>query len=155
MSIMFSNISIVRTWDASVPAHEVVQNVLSALQHNDHPTANAGMRTFWDWTHELYRGRPVNGHGNFSIFEERAARSELGAIIGCHSFKLEPHNPVGDGSKYGTQVAVVRPREGDDGRRYLFQLRRELRPPYSGSWSIWGVIVSDQAGSIQDLSGGF
>jgi hypothetical protein len=46
--------------------------------------------------------------------------------------------------------------DGNNARRYLFQLRRELRPPYDGSWSIWGIICSDAGGALDaPLSGGF
>ena len=143
-----------------VPCEEVVGNVLQALQRNDFPEVNSGLLAFWSWTHELYRGRPVNGHGNFSIFAERAHNSELGPLMNCESWTLEPLNVVGTGEKYATQVARVRPRDdakGTQGRRFLFQLRRELRPPYNGAWSVWGVIISESDGSIQiqDLSGGF
>ena len=142
---------------SQVPCEEVVGNVLQALQRNDFPEVNSGLLAFWSWTHELYRGRPVNGHGNFSIFAERAHNSELGPLMNCEGWTLEPLNVVGAGEKYATQVARVRPR-GDAkgiGRRFLFQLRRELRPPYNGAWSMWGVIISESDGSIQDLSGGF
>mmetsp|Transcript_22425 Transcript_22425/g.55772 ORF Transcript_22425/g.55772 Transcript_22425/m.55772 type:complete len:224 (+) Transcript_22425:100-771(+) len=142
----------------SLPAEAVVDNLLRALQKNDSPEVDAGLRAFWAWTHELYRGRPVNGHGDFQIFAARAVRSELAPLLGSTRWVLEPINPVGDGSKYATHVARVWP-AGDEGgksvRRYLFQLRREQRPPYNGAWSVWGVIVSDSVGSIQDLSGGF
>ena len=54
----------------------------------------------------------------------------------------------------GTHVAVVFPSGDSDGanaRRFCFQLRKEMRPPYSGSWSVWGVIVSERGGEIQDM----
>lgn len=146
--------SIVRSWSADVPTSRVVPNILDALQADDAES----MRTFWDWTHELYRGRPVNGHGDFDVFASRAVNSEIGALLGCEGYTLEPLNLVGDGEKYATQVAHVCPKgdlDGQNARRFLFQLRRELRPPYLGSWSVWGVIVSDARGDIQDLSGGF
>ena len=79
---------------------------------------------------------------------------------------MAPLALVGDGTKLATQVALVRQRGGGaaDGeaaaagryaRRYLFQLKREERPPYYGAWSVWGLIVSSAEGDIQDLSGGF
>lgn len=156
--IALSEAPVSRSWDPSLPPYLVVPNLLRALQANDAPTPGAGLRTFYDWTHELYRGRPVNGHGDFDIFAARATRSELGALIGAKSWATEPYSQVGDGQKYGTHVVTVFPRgnaAGAPGRRYLFQLRRELRPPYNGAWAVWGVIVSDAGGNIQDLTGGF
>lgn len=100
----------------------------------------------------------MNGHGDFVLFASRALRSELGPLVNNACWVLEPINEVGDGSRYATQVAQVCPAGDVDGkwaRRYLFQLRREQRPPYNGAWSVWGVIVSEPDGSIQDLSGGF
>eukprot|EP00967_Tisochrysis_lutea_P102737 scaffold154784_cov32-Tisochrysis_lutea.AAC.2 len=147
-----------RSWDPDLPVEKVVPNLLRALQSNDEPTLNAGLRTFWDWTHELYRGRPVNGHGDFSLFAKRAARSELAALLQSSGWQAEPYSPVGDGSKYGTHVVTIFPcgdLDGQGARRYLFQLRREMRPPYNGAWAVWGVIVSDANGELQDLSGGF
>ena len=96
--------------------------------------------------------------GNFSIYLSRAKVSEIGALINSAGYQLEPYNAVGDGEKYGTQVAVVCPQgdlDGRNARRILFQLRRELRPPYNGAWSVWGIITSDATGAINDLSGGF
>jgi len=141
-----------------LPANRVVDNILRALQENDYPDANSGLRTFWAWTHELYRGRPVNGHGNFDTFAGRAGNSELGQLIGSSRWTLEPLNLVADGDRYATQVARVYAAGDSDGtyaRRYLFQLRREQRPPYNGAWSVWGVIVSDVGGQINDVTGGF
>jgi len=147
-----------RSWDASLPASEVVPNLMRAFEANDEPPLGAGLRTFWDWTHELYRGRPVNGHGDFSLFASRARHSELALLMGASSWAMEPCFLVGDGAKYATHVASVFPAGDLDGRRarrYLFQLRREERPPYNGAWSVWGIIVSDACGDLQDLSGGF
>jgi len=139
----------ISTYNSSIPAEGLVQHLLEALQEGE-------LLTFWEYTHELYRGRPVNGHGNFTTFASRARQSEIGALLGCSLYSLEPVNAVGDGSKYMTQVARVWPAsESTKFRRYLFQLRREMRPPYNGGWSVWGVIVSDGEGAIQDLSGGF
>jgi hypothetical protein len=94
-----------------VPASGVVENVLAALQTNDEPFADAGIKTLWDWTHELYRGRPVNGHGDFEIYRDRARRSEIAPLLHSEDWALEPLSLVGDGSKYATHVARRRRRQ--------------------------------------------
>jgi hypothetical protein len=159
-------LGVCRELSAELPAAEIVPNLLAALDANDEPTPDAGLATFWAWTHELYRGRPVNGHGNFDEWKRRASQSEVAGLIGAANWEVAPLALVGDGTKLATQVALVRQRGGGaaDGeaaaagryaRRYLFQLKREERPPYHGAWSVWGLIVSSAEGDIQDLSGGF
>ena len=59
-------LGVCRELSAELPAAEIVPNLLAALDANDEPTPDAGLATFWAWTHELYRGRPVNGHGDFA-----------------------------------------------------------------------------------------
>jgi hypothetical protein len=159
-------LGVCRELSAELPAAEIVPNLLAALDANDEPTPDAGLATFWAWTHELYRGRPVNGHGDYDEWKRRASQSEVAGLIGAANWDVAPLALVGDGTKLATQVALVRQRGGGaaDGeaaaagryaRRYLFQLKREERPPYYGAWSVWGLIVSSAEGDIQDLSGGF
>lgn len=147
---------VVRNVDNCVPADGVVNHVLRAMQLNDFPEADSGVRCLWDWSHDLYRGSPVNGHGNFTRFVQRARGSEIGMLVGCEGWTLEQLNAIGDGSKFASHVAVVSPRgdlDARNSRRFLFQLRREMRPPYDGAWSIWALVVSGADGALSDPGG--
>lgn len=147
---------VVRLVDNRVPGERVVDNVLRSMQKNDFPDTDSGVRCLWDWTHDLYRGDPVNGHGNFTRFLQRSRVSEIGMLMDCEGWTLEAFSPIGDGSRYASQVAVVSPRgdlDARNSRRFLFQLRRELRPPYDGAWSIWAIVVSAADGSLRDHGG--
>lgn len=156
MSAEVDQWGVVRSVHPGVPVDEVVENVLRALKLNNFPETDSGVRCFWDWTHDLYRGAPVNGHGNFEKYRARVRKSDIGRLIDNEGWTLEPLSAVGDGSKYASQVAVVSPR-GDldacDTRRFLFQLRREMRPPFNGGWSVWAIVVSLADGNLRSMGG--
>ena len=121
-------LGVCRELSAELPAAEIVPNLLAALDANDEPTPDAGLATFWAWTHELYRGRPVNGHGDYDEWKRRASQSEVAGLIGAANWDVAPLALVGDGTKLATQVALVRQRRrrrrraaaaGRYARRYL------------------------------------
>lgn len=137
---------IFRTKTPEVPVDKVVDNLLAALQSNDFPEANAGVKAFWDWTSPMYRASPLNGRGNFDVFLERSKDSYLAQLIGAKTWILEP---ISGSDNYASQIACVVPANATDKsvlRRFAFQLEKEKRAYYKGAWSVISMFVSDSEG---------
>ncbi|CAM9301686.1 unnamed protein product [Ectocarpus sp. 8 AP-2014] len=131
-----------RTPSPALPPTQVIGLLMAALQRNDDPAENDGLRTVFEFSSGMCR-RAVGGTAESFIKEARY--SVFGATVGCQSFTLEPMSMVAD--RLATQVVSVVASDGRQ-RRFLWTLERQRRPPDAGKWLIYGVVSSDVDGKL-------
>ncbi|CAM9473556.1 unnamed protein product, partial [Ectocarpus sp. 12 AP-2014] len=85
-----------------LPPTQVIGLLMAALQRNDDPAENDGLRTVFEFSSGMCR-RAVGGTAESFIKEARY--SVFGATVGCQSFALEPMSMVGD--RLATQVRII------------------------------------------------
>ena len=129
---------------AELGPEEVVPMLMRALRLNDYPYINAGLQTVYDWSSDMCRlacGR------NVDAFIQMSKASVFGMCIGITECSLRDPGLVGN-DMFSVTVEVPSP-DSRPNRFFLWQLRKERRPPAAGAWLVHAVIASDYDGEIR------
>ena len=137
---------IVRQPTADVAPAELVPMLMKAMHLNDFPDQDSGLTTVYDWSSDMCR----RACGRSSAeFVEMSYNSVFGMCVGGNGdYELTEPQMVGD-NMFSVKVEMPSP-DSRPSRLFLWQLRKEMRPPASGAWLIHGVIASDVEGGIYE-----
>ena len=137
---------ITRTPTPDLPPEDVVPMLMKAMHLNSFPDDDSGLATVYDWSSDMCRracGRSAEE------FIKMSKNSVFGMCVGGGGdWKLMDPRMVGN-NMYSVKVEVPSP-DKRPSRFFLWQLRKEMRPPACGAWLIHGVIASDFEGLIQE-----
>ncbi|KAL9191503.1 hypothetical protein ACHAXT_001209 [Thalassiosira profunda] len=139
---------------ASLAPDEVVPILMNALQNNDVPTKDAGLRLVWAFATETTQYVFDNNRTEF--FEschdtaDEFPTSFYGAALHGQSWDLETQiNRVGGESGWiATQVMKTISSDGRL-RRWQWELRKNRRPPQLGCWKVESIGSSDRNGDFE------
>ncbi len=149
---------------AALGPEDVVAACMLALQHNDEPLRDAGLRTCWALSSDMCRSAVG---GSLDAFLEYARNPTFGALVGCASWSVASCKRVAGSATRGamaTQVVRVQPASrgasarhvDDDGdepgpsaaappREFLWTLQQERRPPRAGEWLVYECLAMSNA----------
>jgi len=111
---------------------DVVRTVLHALQHNDTPGPDAGIRTTFNFASPGNRAST----GPVARFAEMVKGSIYGILIDFREAQIDPPEIVGERARIRLRVT------GGDGRTatFIWELSRQSSPPYGGCWMTDSVL---------------
>jgi hypothetical protein len=113
---------------------EVVRIVLGALQHNDEPGPDSGVRTAYNFASP---GNKVVT-GPIAQFVEMVRKPTYNILIDFKESRIEPAAISGDHARL--VVHILSP--SGDTATFVFELSRQTQPPYRGCWMTDSVIPS-------------
>lgn len=111
---------------------DVVRIQLTALQHNDDPTPNAGIETAFQFAAPANRAIT----GPIDRFIQLVKNPLYAPMLNFVSAEVECGE---QGDEEATLRVTVRAQLGE-WVRYVFSLERQLEYPYSGCWMTAGVV---------------
>lgn len=114
---------------------DVVRIVLAALQHNDDPGPDYGIRTAFNFASP--GNRSVTGP--LAKFADMVKNSLYSILIDFKDAQIEPATTSGEHARLVVRV------KGGDGRSasFIIELSRQANPPYRGCWMTDSVVPAD------------
>lgn len=111
---------------------DVVRTVLNALQHNDTPGPDFGIRTTFNFASPGNR----SATGPLARFAEMVKSSVYSILLNFKDARVDPPAVSGERARI-----VVRVTAGD-GRKatFIWELSRQSNPPYQGCWMTDSVL---------------
>jgi len=154
--------------DPELRAEEVVALCMDMLKDNDDPTRDAGLEVCYNFSSDRCRAANGGTLKDFIRFSNNPTFQSLVDSLGWTTISIGseiPGTPTRGAMK--TVLVAVRPRrrslEGDEGagnddhdddddddaaglgRRFLWTMQKERRPPRAGCWLVHECIAVDEA----------
>jgi hypothetical protein len=114
---------------------DVVRIVLDALQDNDNPGPDCGIRTTFNFASPSNRSVT----GPLSRFAEMVKNSLYGILIGWTDAKIDPATISGNHARVMVRVS------GAEGvtRTFVWELSKQDKPPYRDCWMTDTVLPAE------------
>jgi hypothetical protein len=111
---------------------DVVRTVLNALQHNDRPGPDFGVRTAFNFASPGNR----SATGPLARFAEMIKSPGYGILIDFKTAQVDPPTTTGDHARVVVHIT------GGDGRTatFIWELTRQSSSPYRGCWMTDSVM---------------
>ena len=111
---------------AELTAREVVIAQLKALQNNDHPESNTGIKIAYNFASPYLKAE----NGPFSRYQSMYHTRRFNTLIGCSKFFVERHFANDKKAEYFVFVTDRNEKEWV----FIFRLSRQSTSPYAGCW---------------------
>jgi len=137
-----------------LPPDEIPSLLMTALQLNDFPTVDAGLKSVWEFSGDTTKFVFQNNRTDFISTAHKTKDEFLTSFYGCamagQSWNMEtPLNLVGGTDGWiATQVMKTISSDGRL-RRWQWELRKHRRPPNLGCWYVESIGSSDRKGQFE------
>ena len=130
--------------------HDIPPLLMTALQCNDFPTVDAGLRAMWEFSSFIFQHNITDFIQSAHDTARDFPTSFYGAAMNGRSYEMETAvNRVGGPEGWiATQVMKTISSDGRL-RRWQWELRQHRRPPQMGCWYVESIGSSDRNGQFE------